>query len=167
MGQFLIMNPHHFLTKITIIVLNLSSNILAIPFLFTSNPNNSPVKLFENCPFDNVVRKQFGAFKSEANFQQWVRNSFQTSELTLEKYVKERDARLQETSSRELTDSERIQIEKMFSLVFSQLDADRNGVFEFNDLKVMDCRKTANDLIKLNKGIEQLKEKIKKSVDIK
>ena len=82
----------------------------------------------------------------------------------MEKYVKERDARLQDTSSRELTDSERIQIDKMFTLVFSQLDADRNGVFEFNDLKVMDCRKTANNLIKLNKGIEQLKEKIKISL---
>lgn len=137
------------------------SIVTAVPFLF-----NTEQKLFENCSPENVVKRQFGGFTSKPHFQQWVRNSFQTTKLTLEKYVKERDVRLQETSERMLTSFERNQIEQLFSMVFGELDADKNGVFEFDDLKMMDCRQTANSLIKLNKQIEQLKEKIKQSSDV-
>jgi len=151
------------LTKTTVIytLLQTLPFTTAIPFLF-----NTEQKLFENCSPENVVKRQFGGFTSKPHFQQWVRNSFQTTRLTLEKYVKERDVRLQETSERTLTSFERNQIEQLFSMVFGQLDADKNGIFEFDDLREMDCRQTANSLIKLNKQIEQLKEKIKNSVAV-
>jgi hypothetical protein len=151
------------LTKTTVIytLLQTLRFTTAIPFLF-----NTEQKLFENCSPENVVKRQFGGFTSKSHFQQWVRNSFQTTKLTLEKYVKERDVRLQETSERTLTSFERNQIEQLFSMVFGQLDADKNGIFEFDDLRKMDCRQTANSLIKLNKQIEQLKEKIKNSVAV-